>query len=140
MNRAAGAVATVLLSVTACTGDDSEGVDDAVEPVADDTFPSILDVDAEQDADGTWSFAVTVSSPYDTPERYADGWRVVAPDGTVLGVHSLTHDHATEQPFTRTQTGVEIPDGVDEVTVEGRDLVNGFGGTTLTIDLEAPTG
>jgi hypothetical protein len=103
-------------------------------------FPAIVAVDATYDASAdTWSFAVTVSSPYDTPERYADGWRVVGPDGTVLGVHRLTHDHADEQPFTRTQTGVEIPHDVDEVTVEGRDLVNGFGGETRTIELEAGT-
>ncbi len=40
---------------------------------------------------------------------------------------------ATEQPFTRTQSGVAIPDGVDEVVVEGRDLCNGYGGGTLTV-------
>lgn len=105
-----------------------------------DRFPEILDVVATRaDAAGTWSFAVTISSPYDTPERYADGWRVLGPDGTVFGVHELAHDHATEQPFTRTQTDVEIPSDVDEVTIEGRDLVNGFGGPTFTIDLQAGT-
>lgn len=100
-------------------------------------FPDVVEVTPTfDDASGTWSFAVTMSSPYDTPERYADGWRIVAPDGTVLGTHTLLHDHATEQPFTRTQTGVEIPDGVGTVTVEGRDLVNGFGGTAVTITLD----
>ncbi len=53
---------------------------------------------------------------------------MLGPDGTVYGEHELTHDHAGEQPFTRTQEGVAIPDGIDEVTIEGRDLVNGYGG------------
>ncbi|WP_372594341.1 hypothetical protein [Actinotalea sp.] len=83
-------------------------------------------------ADG-YDVVVTISSPYDTPERYADGWRVLGPDGTTLGEHELGHDHATEQPFTRTQRSVVIPDGVTEVTVEGRDLVNGYGGVTVTV-------
>lgn len=85
----------------------------------------------------TWDFDVTMSSPYDSPERYADGWRVVGPDDTVFGEHTLGHDHASEQPFTRSQTGVEIPDDVDEVTIEGRDQANGFGGESQTVDLAA---
>lgn len=97
-------------------------------------FPDVVSVEADGAA-GTWTFAVTISSPYDTPEQYADGWRVVGPDGTVYGVHTLTHDHAAEQPFTRTQSGVEIPDSVSEVTIEGRDLVNGFGGGSATVPL-----
>ena len=98
-------------------------------------FPDILDVAVTAD-DDTFRFDVTVSSPYDTPERYADAWRIVAPDGTELGVRELTHDHAAEQPFTRSLTDVVIPPDVTEVTVEGRDLVNGWGGTTLTVTIE----
>ncbi len=98
-------------------------------------FPDILDVVVIPEGD-TFRFDVTVSSPYDTPERYADAWRIVAPDGTELGVRELTHDHAAEQPFTRSLTGVEIPPDVTTVTVEGRDLVNGWGGDTLTVTIE----
>ena len=98
-------------------------------------FPDIVDVVVTAQGD-TFQFDVTVSSPYDTPERYADAWRVVAPDGTELGVRELTHDHAAEQPFTRSLTGVVIPPDVEEVTVEGRDLVNGWGGTTMTVTIE----
>jgi hypothetical protein len=100
-----------------------------------DEFPQILDVEATPDGDGVWSFDVTISSTYDTPDRYADGWRVIGADGTVYGVHTLAHDHAAEQPFTRRQAGVEIPADIHEVTIEGRDLVNGFGGVAKTIEL-----
>ena len=98
-------------------------------------FPDIVDVAVTSEGD-TFRFDVTVSSPYDTPERYADAWRIVAPDGTELGVRELTHDHAAEQPFTRSLTDVVIPPDVTEVTVEGRDLANGWGGTTLTVTIE----
>jgi hypothetical protein len=60
---------------------------------------------------------------------------VLGPDGEVYGEHALAHDHANEQPFTRRQTGVEVPAEVDEVTIQGRDQANGFGGGTFTVDL-----
>ena len=104
----------------------------------DQEFPDIVEVRAARECGGTYSFDVTVSSPYDTPERYADGWRILGPDEEVYAEMTLDHDHAAEQPFTRTQTGVEIPDGVTSVVVEGRDLENGYGGGTQTVDL--PTG
>jgi hypothetical protein len=97
-------------------------------------FPDIIDAQPTR-TDNIWNFAVTVSSPYDTPSRYADGWRILGPDGTVYGEHALDHDHASEQLFIRTQSGVRIPDGVTSITIEGRDLINGYGGATLTIDL-----
>ncbi len=45
-------------------------------------------------------------------------------------------DHANEQPFTRSLSGVEIPDDVSIVTIQGRDQVNGRGGATLEIRLQ----
>lgn len=98
-------------------------------------YPDVLEAELEPSGD-TWNLDVTISSPYDSPERYADGWRVLAPNGTVLGTHELMHDHANEQPFTRTQTGLEIPEDVEEITVEGRDLENGYGGETVTVPVE----
>ncbi len=111
--------------------DDSTSADTDVEEL----FPDVVGVEAQRAEDGTWQFDVTLSSPYDSPERYADAWRVVGPDGTVYGERILLHDHATEQPFTRSQSGIEIPDGVVEVLVEGRDQVSGWGGETVTYAL-----
>lgn len=131
--------ATPIVAACDSDGDGSDpdaGADADADP-ADQRFPDIVAAVAERDAGtGTWTFRVTVSSPYDTSERYADGWRVVGGDGTVYGRHTLLHDHADEQPFTRTQTGVVIPDDVDEVTVEGRDRANGYGGATVTVTLD----
>ncbi len=95
-------------------------------------FPDIVDATMTS-TDSGWRFDVTVSSPYDSPERYADAWRIVGPDGTVYGVRELTHDHASEQPFTRSLDGISIPEGVASVTIEGRDRRFGWGGTTLVI-------
>lgn len=104
-------------------------------PTAAQEFPDVIAVTTTQRDDGTFDFAVTISSPYDSPDRYADAWRIVGGDGEVLGIRVLLHDHSTEQPFTRSLTGVEIPPGVEVVTVEGRDLVNGWGGNTVDVAL-----
>ncbi|MBY5164139.1 hypothetical protein [Salsipaludibacter albus] len=94
--------------------------------------PDVVDASLARTGD-TWEVAATISSPYDTPERYADAFRVVTPDGTVLGIRELLHDHAGEQPFTRSLTGLEIPDDVEAVVVEARDLEHGWGGATVEV-------
>ncbi len=106
---------------------------EASEATSAEMYPDILEVQVTREDEQTASFAVTVSSPYDSPERYADGWRVLDQDGEVLGEHTLGHDHASEQPFTRTQSDVNIPSGTTEVTIEGRDQVSGYGGETVTV-------
>ncbi len=103
---------------------------------AEQRYPDVIDVVVEEEPAGAFAFSVTISSSYDTPDRYADGWRIIGPDATVYGEHTLGHDHANEQPFTRTQRGVEIPPDVTEVTVEGRDLEHGYGGRTVTVTIE----
>ena len=102
----------------------------SIDPVDDELYPDVVAVDLTPDADGSWTVHATLSSPYDTPERYADAWRVLDEQGNVLGVRELAHDHAGEQPFTRSLTAVDIPDGVVTITVEGRDQRNGWGGAT----------
>lgn len=98
-------------------------------------FPDVTKVDVSGSS-GSLSFAVTMTSPYDTAERYADSMRVRSVDGDkVYGERKLDHDHATEQPFTRSIDDVNIPDGVTEVVVEGHDQVSGWGGMTQTVSI-----
>ena len=124
--RAAGLIAVLILAA-GC----GEEADDT--PVLD--FPTVVAAEAAQAADGTWRFDVTLSSPYDTPAHYADAWRVRDADGTVYGVRELLHDHANEQPFTRSLSGVEIPDGVTVVEIQGRDSENGWAPEHLEFEL-----
>jgi hypothetical protein len=102
---------------------------------SDEHYPDVIDVEVSPEGGNLYEFEVTISSPYDSPDQYADAWRVLAPDGTVLGVRELLHDHASQQPFTRSLSGVEIPEGVTTVTIEGRDLLNGWGGETMEVDV-----
>lgn len=110
----------------------AEASDDSADPQM---FPDVIGAEAIPSGDNTWSISATLSSPYDTPQRYADAWRVVGPDGTVFGERILGHDHAAEQPFTRSQSGIEIPADVTEVTIEGRDQQFGWGGATFQLVL-----
>jgi hypothetical protein len=84
---------------------------------------------------GGWSFDVTVQHADTGWDHYADAWRVAGPDGTVYGIRTLYHPHVNEQPFTRSLSGVTIPEGVTAVTVESHDSVHGWGGVSVEVTL-----
>lgn len=94
-------------------------------------YPDVLAAKVRGSGNESFDFDVTVSSPYDTPQRYADAFRVMSKEGRVYGERTLFHDHASEQPFTRDLYGVRIPRGVRTVIIEGRDKQFGYGGKTL---------
>jgi hypothetical protein len=85
---------------------------------------------------GAWRFDVTLRHGDSGWEHYADGWEVLAPDGTSLGMRVLAHPHVNEQPFTRSLGGVMIPEGITEVTIRARDNVDGW--TTATYSYTLP--
>ncbi len=60
-------------------------------------------------------------------DHYANRWQVVTADGAVLGERVLLHPHENEQPFTRSLSGIAIPDNVAEVFVRAHDSVHGDG-------------
>lgn len=45
-----------------------------------------------------------------------------------------------EQPFTRSQSGIVIPESVTEVRMRAHDVVDGCGGCEVHVDLTAPSG
>ena len=98
-------------------------------------FPDIRAVTVRPAGPETFNFYVTVSSPYDSPQRYADGFRVMGRNGTVFGERILLHHHADEQPFTRDLHSVVIPKGIKSVIVQGRDKNYGYGGKTMKTGL-----
>jgi hypothetical protein len=76
---------------------------------AEQRYPDVVAVKVHARAPVRFDFDVTISSPYDTPQRYADAFRITGKDGKVYGERILWHDHADEQPFTRDLYGVAIP-------------------------------
>jgi hypothetical protein len=102
---------------------------------AEKTHPDVIAADVRASGTDSFDFDVTISSPYDTPARYADAFRVAGMDGRVYGERVLLHDHADEQPFTRDLYGVKIPAGVRRVIVQARDRKYGYGGRQFEIGL-----
>ena len=95
----------------------------------------VVGAEAYPEGENRWRFSVTVAHGDEGWDHYADQWDVVAPDGTVLGTRVLLHPHETEQPFTRSLGGVEVPAGLDRVILRARDSVHGYGGAELEITL-----
>ena len=95
----------------------------------------VVDVRAYKTSSGTYSFYVTVQHADTGWDHYADKWEILGPDGKVLGTRVLMHPHVNEQPFTRSLSGVQIPQGVKTVTVRAHDKVHGWGGKTMSVDL-----
>jgi hypothetical protein len=107
----------------------------------------VLHVRAVQSGNGAWTFHVTVEHPDTDWEDYADGWDVLTPDGEVLKpdpdspfTRLLLHPHENEQPFTRSQSGIVIPAGVSRVLVRAHDLVDGYGGREVWVDITVSSG
>jgi hypothetical protein len=95
----------------------------------------IVEVEVTVGATGTYNFNVTVRHADAGWEHYADKWDVSGPDGKVYSTRVLAHPHDDEQPFTRSQGGVEIPEGIKSVTVRAHDLVHGHGGREVMVVL-----
>ena len=93
----------------------------------------ILDVRVECRASCT--FSVTLEHADEGWNHYADQWDVVTLDGKVLGTRVLYHPHENEQPFTRSLSGVVIPESVKQVKIRARDNVHGFAEETVVVDL-----
>lgn len=97
--------------------------------------PDIVSV-TSQKSGGSWRFDVTIAHPDTGWDHYADGWRVLDMDGNELGMRVLHHPHVTEQPFTRSLSGVAIPAGTTQVQIQARCSVDGWSDDTVTVSLK----
>ena len=89
---------------------------------------------------GSWRAAVTLAHDDSGWSHYADGWRLVTPDGKVLGHRTLWHPHEQEQPFTRQLSDINIPDHIKTIEVEAHDKVHGWSPDKVRIDLNKMKG
>jgi hypothetical protein len=96
----------------------------------------VVDAGYAQGGDGSYTFHVSVRHDDEGWDHYADKWQVVGPDGTVYGERVLLHPHETEQPFTRSQSGIVVPGDVVEVIIRAHDSVHGWGGVEITLPLK----
>ncbi|MEO0387660.1 MAG: hypothetical protein AAF281_09035 [Pseudomonadota bacterium] len=84
---------------------------------------------------GGWRFDVTIRHDDTGWDHYADGWAVLAADGTELGYRTLFHPHVEEQPFTRSLSGIRVPAGATSVFIRADDSVHGAGTRLFEVPL-----
>lgn len=100
----------------------------------------VLYVYIDEDA-GYYDISVTVKHADTGFEHYANWWRVRTEDGRELAKRELGHPHVDEQPFERALIdAVKLPSEVKIIIVEAHDLLHGYGGKTVRIDLSKPRG
>ena len=85
---------------------------------------SILEVSVE--CPGSCTFSVTLEHADQGWNHYADQWDVITLEGKVLKSRVLHHPHDNEQPFTRSLSGVLIPEGINKVKIRARDSKHGY--------------
>jgi len=96
--------------------------------------PVVTNVNVTKSGD-LWNFDVTIKHPDTGWDHYADAWRILDSNGTELALRDLSHPHVDEQPFTRSLSGIRIPDSVTEVTVQPRDTIGGWSENVMRIKL-----
>ena len=104
-------------------------------------YAQVKSVRIEKSARGTYAFHVTVRHNDEGWDHYADLWQVIdTVTGTILGERVLLHPHENEQPFTRSQSGIVIPDGTAAITVRAKCTKHGYEGKQVKIDLTLDSG
>ena len=97
--------------------------------------PAVIENIFAEQRPGSWNFSVTLRHPDTGWDHYADGWEVLSSDEKRLGYRELLHPHETEQPFTRSLGGVEIPRGTEAVLIRAKCSVDGWTSALYEVSL-----
>lgn len=94
---------------------------------------SIVEVTVE--CPSSCTISVTLEHADEGWHHYADKWDVVTLDGRLLKSRVLHHPHENEQPFTRSLSGVIIPQDINQVKIRARDSKHGYSKQEVIVDL-----
>jgi len=95
----------------------------------------IISADFQRTGKTSWSADVTLKHDDTGWDHYADSWRVLDAEGNVLAERILLHPHVNEQPFTRSLSGIKIPENIHTVYIEAHDKLHGWSADKLAVDL-----
>ncbi len=96
--------------------------------------PTVKEVKVQK-AGMLWNIHVTLEHPDTGWDHYADGWEILDTEGNVLAYRKLMHPHVDEQPFTRSISGVVIPDGTREIFVKVSCSLDGWASDLVRVEL-----
>ena len=94
---------------------------------------SIVEVTVE--CPSSCTFSVTLEHTDEGWHHYANQWDVLTLDDKLLKSRVLYHPHEREQPFTRSLSGVSIPEGVSKVKIRARDSKHGYSEQAFIVDI-----
>jgi len=92
-------------------------------------------VEVTVECPGSCTFSVTLEHADQGWDHFANQWDVVTLEGKLLKSRVLYHPHENEQPFTRSLSGVSIPQGVSQVKILARDSRHGYSKQEFIVDL-----
>jgi hypothetical protein len=124
------------LSTVACRGTSTAGWSLRGPPSAD-----VFGLRAAPSADVSWTFQATAHNPETGWDGDAEGWDVLTPGGAILKPRQrpfarlLLQLRAIQPGFTRSKRGIANPKGVREVRVHAHDLMDGYAGREVIVDL-----
>ena len=95
----------------------------------------IVDVKVTAQSGQKYRFDVTLKHADEGWQHYANRWQVETLDGKNLGTRVLHHPHVNEQPFTRSLSGVIIPEAISRVKIRAFDSVHGDKGLQFEVDV-----
>lgn len=83
-----------------------------------------------------WNVHVTLRHPDAGWDHYADAWEVLDASGHRIALRELRHPNADAQPFTRSLSGVVIPDGTRVLFVRSRCSRKGWSDVLYRVRLD----
>lgn len=83
----------------------------------------------------SYTIAVTLEHADHGWDHYANQWQVVGPNGDVIATRILAHPHVNEQPFTRSLSNIQIPEGISKITIKAGCTISGIDSNAFVLDV-----
>jgi len=97
---------------------------------------NVTKVEFNKNKSNLYNFQVTVLHQDEGWDHYVNKWDIIDENNNVIATRILHHPHVTEQPFTRSLSGVKIPSNVKTITIRAYDKVHKYGGKTIKLKIK----
>lgn len=96
----------------------------------------VVDLKVSKTGKNIYRFDVTLRHKDEGWDHFANRWEVLSVDDKkVFATRVLMHPHVNEQPFTRSLSGVELPEGTKKIIIRAHDKIHKYGGLEMSVEL-----